>query len=162
MANFKLNDYKKNHVKTFAPYIIDYSPEGKDGEKTVALKSITGLGNAAIAKFISKFYAVEGIIANSRNTDVLKRSLVTLGSEFDFDEEGVTDEQAVAEVFTVATNAMRDSLRDLAEDKRKFDAFAREMGDNLIGWMEVYASYCLEYNLLGAGNKDPENGELKK
>ena len=37
-----------------------------------------------------------------------------------------------------------------------------EMGDNLIGWMEVYASYALEYNLLGADNKDPENGELKK
>lgn len=163
MADFKLSDFRKDLKRDFGPFTIEFGTEDKP--RTLELQAFVMAEPKVQVRFSKNFSTISGLLSGGIATD--KEIAEALGaSELVTKEggftDGMTEEDAVAALFDKATALAKDTLRNLATNKRDFDSFAKEFGGNLIEWFELIARYAEKYNLFGAGNAKPEEGDLEK
>lgn len=153
--SFNLNDFRKKVNQDYGPFVIEWGDE--DNLQTVEIAPLlTATAKQQVVfnrSFVELSLVVSGEIARIADD---KEALERLVGWTPDDKR--TDEELAVDIVNGARDTAKTMLRNLALDKKAFDAFAKEFKGELLEWFLVLGEYCSKYNLF-AVNGDGTEGK---
>lgn len=155
-ADLNLNDFRTKVNEDFGPFIIDFGSESDP--RSVKFNSPVIASPEKQVSFITNLTKLGAIAGGAWGDPATAEALIKelIGDE---DATSKSEEEIAVLLLEGAASICKKTMRDLATNKRDFDAFAKELGGGFMEWFMILTEYSSKYNLIGTADSEGNAGK---